>query len=230
MVPAVVDDGKSLVRAELPVTASCHGPLPPAEIFEPSSFDLFGTSLLFKESGAGICSEQHDGSLDELPEATVLDLGYGDSINVVLETFVFPFAGNNHTSLYVWSNGYLTFGTSSLDEISFPSHFDLPCIAAFGSDLDPSAGGEVLVREASGEMLTVQFKGVPIYGSSSTVSFQIDLFANGEVRLKYGAGNDPALTSVSALVGLSYGTRPPEWYHGIDLSQSGRCGEEAKEV
>ena len=41
----VVEDGKSLlVRAELPVTASCHGPPPPAELFEPGS-------LLFKAIG-----------------------------------------------------------------------------------------------------------------------------------------------------------------------------------
>ena len=243
----VVEDGKSLlVRAsELPVTASCHGPLPPAEIFEPSSFDLFGTSLLFKEHGGSCADEQHGGGLDELADATVLNLGDQDSKDVVLETFVFPFAGSNHTSVCVSSNGFLTLSggcsrisyfeysyyiASYSDYISY-AHFVHPSIAAFRSYLDPSAGGEVLVKEASGEMLTVQFKGVPIYESSNTVTFQIDLFGNGDVRLTYGAG-EPAVTSeFGALVGLSYGTRPPEWYQGIDLSQmSSLCGKEAEEV
>ena len=230
-----LEDGKSLVRAELPVTASCHGPLPPAELFEPGSFDLLGTSLLFKESGV-TCAVHHDGGLDDLADATALDLGDDDSSGVVLETFVFPFSGSNHTSVCVSSNGYLELsGVCSSDssaqvDVSFSSHFALPSIAAFRSDLDPSAGGEVLVREASGEMLTVQFKAVPIYGSSSTVIFQIDLFASGDVRLTYGAGNPAVTIDDWALVGLSYGTRPPEWYQGIDLSQSSPCGEEAEEV
>ena len=230
----VVEDGKTLVRSELPVTASCHGSMPPAELFEPGSFDLFGTSLLFKESRE-TCAEQHDGGLDELGDATVLDLGDDASSGVVLETFAFPFAGNNHTSVCVSSNGYLELsGDCSSDSsdpyVSFSSHFAHPSIAAFRSDLDPSAGGEVLVREIPGEMLTVQFNAVPIYGSSSTVSFQIDLFANGDVRLTYGAGDPAATSDVSALVGLSVGTSPLEWYQGIDLSQSSPCGEEAEKV
>ena len=231
----VVEDGKTLVRAELPVTAACHGSMPPAELFDPGSFDLFGTSLFFKEFGGGICSDQHDGGLVELGDATVLDLGDDASSGVVLETFVFPFAGSNHTSVCVSSNGYVELsGDCSSDSsdpyVSFSSHFAHPSIAAFRSDLDPSAGGEVLVREIPGEMLTVQFNGVPIYDSSSTVSFQIDLFANGDVRLTYGAGDPAATSDVSALVGLSVGTSPLEWYQGIDLSQSSPCGEEAEEV
>ena len=230
----VVEDGKTLVRAELPVTASCHGSMPPAELLDSGSFDLFGASLLFKESRE-TCAEQHGGGLDELGDATFLYLGDDASSGVVLETFVFPFAGNNHTSVCVSSNGYLELsGDCSSDSsdpyVSFSSHFAHPSIAAFRSDLDPSAGGDVLVREIPGEMLTVQFNGVPIYDSSSTVSFQIDLFANGDVRLTYGAGDPAATSDVSALVGLSVGTSPLEWYQGIDLSQSSPCGEEAEEV
>ena len=231
----VVEDGKTLVRSVLiPVTASCHGSMPPAELFDSGSFDLFGASLLFKESRE-TCAEQHGGRLDELGDATVLDLGDDASSGVVLGTFVFPFAGNNHTFVCVSSNGYLELSgdcssDSSYSDVSFSSHFAHPSIAAFRSDLDPSAGGEVLVREIPGEMLTVQFDGVPIYGSISTVSFQIDLFANGDVRLTYGAGEPAATSDVSALVGLSVGTSPLEWYQGIDLSQSSPCGEEAEEV
>ena len=229
----VVQDGKILlVRAsELPVTASCRGLLPPVELFEPHSFDLFGTSLLFRESG-GTCAKQLDGGLDELADATVLDLDYFAGSSVFLETFVFPFAGYNHTSVCVASNGYLTLGgpCSSYSSDASLSHFALPRIAAFRSYLDPGAGGEVLFREISGEILTVQFKGVPIVRSSSTVSFQIDLFANGDVRLMYGAGNPAVTSDYGALVGLSYGTRLPEWFKSIDLSQSSPCGEEADEV
>ena len=135
----------------------------------------------------------------------------------------------------VSSNGYLELSgdcssDSSYSDVSFSSHFAHPSIGHSGVDLDPSAGGEVLVREIPGEMLTVQFNDVPIYGSSSTVSFQIDMFANGDVRLTYGAGDPAATSDVSALVGLSVGTSPLEWYQGIDLSQSSPCGEEAEEV
>ena len=235
LVPVVQDGRILLVRAsELPVTVECHGPPPPVEPFDPHSFDLFGTSLLFKESG-GTCAKQIDGGLDELADATVLDLGYLAGSSVFLETFVFPFAGFNHTSVCVASDGFLTLGgdcsTYSTAAVSF-SHFAHPSIAAFRTYLDPRAGGEVLFREISGEMLTVQFNSFPIYGSSNTVSFQIDLFASGDVRLTYGAGDPAATSDYGALVGLSYGTSPPEWYSykSIDMSQSSPCDEEAQEV
>jgi hypothetical protein len=217
-----------------------------------SAFDLSGMTLVFLESGL-TCVEQRVIGLDELGDSAVaLHLGDEESSDVALTTFNFPFGGQNYSSMCLSSNGFLTMGLCLSDksqEGALSSHFSLPCVSAFRGDLDPGSGGVVLISEVSGERLTVQFIGVPMYGSSATVNFQIDLLADGKVRLVYGSGNPgDSFDSVygdgyeydygdgfnyhgnpAAIIGLSYGTTPPTWYSGIDLSQSGPCEMEEQE-
>jgi hypothetical protein len=250
----LVNDGLGHVRAKLPqipMTAVCLRPPPAMEVFI-SAFDLSGMTLVFLESGLA-CVEQRAIGLDELGDSAVaLHLGDEESSDVALETFSFPFGGQNYSSLCLSSNGFLAMGrclSDSSQEATLSSHFSLPCVSAFRGDLDPGSGGTVLISEVTGEKLTVQFIGVPMYGSSAAVNFQIDLLADGKVRMVYGFGHpgdsfgsgsgdgyeydygdgfnyhgNPA-----AIIGLSYGTTPPAWYSGIDLSQSGPCEMEEQD-
>ena len=199
-------------------------PLPVVEVFSDSNvFDLSGISLVF--NGTKTCIEPSPGKLlDDLASATRLRLGNEHSSNATLETFVFPIAGRNYSLVCVSSSGFVMLGScpTMTNETLLDLHFELPGVAAFSRDLNPRAGGEVMVQEVEGEKLTVQFKDVPVSGRSGAVSFQIDLRADGAVRVAYMPGSPVGYV---AIVGMSYGpsTLGPEGYKGVDLSRSPPC-------
>jgi subtilisin family serine protease len=134
---------------------------------------------------------------------TVHTLGAAASITVPLP-FDFPLAGPpgsaalNYSTARVYADGFLTFPGSSLATLSNPgTNRCLPMVeleqlqGVFGwwGDLDPSvAGAEVSsFRPADGPArFVVQYKDVALAGETTRrVSFQIVLYATGDVQLNY---------------------------------------------
>ena len=113
----------------------------------------------------------------------------------------FPFFNATRTALFVGSRGYLTFdqadGAVPLDADAF---FALPRLAGLAADLDPAAGGSVVVDEFS-DRLAVTFDAVPRQTGGEMVSFQIVLHATGFVDVHYLAAG----SSNAAMIGLSNG-------------------------
>eukprot|EP00873_Tetraselmis_striata_P000166 jgi/Tetstr1/420430/TSEL_011544.t1 len=194
------DSGSSglLVRTELPpplpFTTRCGGVgLPPAEVFHPESnaFDLAGTSIYFSRMGEPCLGEGDDLEREGGRDAGVVMQMRDDDCKVVeLQTLSFPFAGVEHSSVGVSSNGYVSLGgsCSQATASSLSNHFAQPGISAFLRDLNPAAGGVVRHWEVPGERLCIQFLEVPIFGrSNAAVSFQMDLHVDGVVRVVYGA-------------------------------------------
>lgn len=121
--------------------------------------------------------------------------------------------GVPYSSLYVASNGRITFGGSDgAYEESLSEHFSLPGISAFFDDLNPAEGGKVSYREES-DRVAVTYQNVPEYGTSNLNNFQIELFYDGRIRVTY-----LGMAATDAIVGVSAGSGTPLGFVETDLS------------
>jgi len=147
-----------------------------------------------------------------------LALGDDDSQEIPLG-FTFPFQGSSWMSVWVNSNGNLTFGSGDTDFSESVSDFlnGQPRIAPLWVDLSPNAGGMVTVEYNSGSV-KVDFIDVPEWPAVGSSTFSVTMYDDGTVDLEYGAvtatdgltgvteGNgaaDPGGTDLSAAVSLS---------------------------
>src|SRR5262249_11169652 len=105
----------------------------------------------------------------------------------------FPFNGTSYSSVFVNSNGNLTFGSGSIDFSESVGEFlsGPPRIAPLWDDLDPTEGGSISVTQTAGSW-TVSFQDVPEFFSPVGNTFSVTLIASGEIDIAYGAtaGND----------------------------------------
>jgi hypothetical protein len=146
------------------------------------------------------------------------------SVSIPIE-FTFPFYGVGQTTVFVSSNGLLTFGTgntafTNADLTTTPAQAS---IAAFWDDLHTGGGqpGSNVFFQVSGsgpdQRLTVQWNQIRFFTGSAagdTITFQAQLFADGRIKFNYqdlasgaAAGNDGA----SATVGIKgVGTQGPD--------------------
>ncbi|HWM28575.1 MAG TPA: PPC domain-containing protein, partial [Woeseiaceae bacterium] len=134
-------------------------------------------------------------------EGTVLTLGDDDSAEVTLP-FPFPYQGSSYGSVFVNSNGNLTFGSGDADFSQ--SVADLlsgpPRIAPLWDDLSPNAGGLIFV-ESDASSVTVTFDGVPQFFSADDNTFSVTLTDDGAVKISY-----ESVGSADNIVGLTEGT------------------------
>ena len=121
-----------------------------------------------------------------------------DSQNISLP-FTFPFYGEEYSSITVCSNGWISFGESSLESfrndhlpgVAGPS----PMLAVFWDDLTVDQGGEVFgYYDSALNVYIVQWNNVKTYEDNSNESFQAILFdpqyystptGDGEMLLQY---------------------------------------------
>jgi hypothetical protein len=117
----------------------------------------------------------------------------------------FPFGDTDHTSAYVGTNGYITFGTSAYiaySNTAFPGTSGQYIVAAFWDDIDIRNGGSITyeifesgyfldvvneylkrIRPTSFEgtwMLVASFDKVEPYSGSGENTFQIIIISDGE--------------------------------------------------
>jgi hypothetical protein len=129
------------------------------------------------------------------------------------------FYGTSYETIYIGSNGYITFVSGDVGYIeSFENHFDpLPRISALFDDLNPdplTGGGGTVSWKQLDDRIVVTFENVPEFSLSTTNSFQVEIFYNGKIRITY---LDIAVSD--GLVGLSEGYGWPLYFVESDLSQ-----------
>jgi hypothetical protein len=121
-------------------------------------------------------------------------------------SFEFPFYGNDFSSIYVSSNGYITFGAgnSSLSNYALPSTSMPPnLVAAYFDDLDTRRTGDIYFQDF-GNRAVVQFTNVAPYSGSGTLTYQMVLEENGTILFYYNTLT-ASLTSTTA--GIQNGTQ-----------------------
>lgn len=144
---------------------------------------------------------------------TRLALSDDGSLNVrPTGNMTFPFFGAYYTSFYVNANGNITFKSGdSAYAPTLANHFRRARISALFEDLNPAAGGTVSWKQA-GDHVAVTYQNVPEYKTTTTNTFQIELFTNGVIRLTY-----LKLDTMRGLVGLSRGNGVPADFQPSDL-------------
>ncbi len=115
--------------------------------------------------------------------------------------------GVAYSTLYVGSNGYITFGSgdSELSE-SLATHFNKPRVSALFDDLNPATGGTVSWKQLS-DRVAVTWQAIHEYGTTNSNNFQIELFFDGKVRITV-----LSIAATDGLIGLSRGTGTPSGF------------------
>lgn len=129
-----------------------------------------------------------------------------------------PFFGTERSSLFVGSNGYLTFGSGDSDfGESLADHFNFERISALFDDLDPTSGGAISWRQLP-DRVAVTWEAVPQFGNNDEDNMQVELFTNGMIRISW-----LVIDSTDGLAGLSQGLGTPGDFIMSDLSAYELC-------
>lgn len=127
--------------------------------------------------------------------------------------------GQNYTTYYIGSNGYITFGAGDTDYTeSLADHFNLPRISALFDDLYPPSGGTISWRQLD-DRVAVTWLNIREISTGALNTFQIEMFFNGEIHINY-----LDINISDGLAGLSAGNGLDPDYFPTDLSEMGGCG------
>ena len=189
-------------QGDIAVLDTSNGVVP-----EANAFDLRGLTIRFTPSQAGYASAPGPLALDEAARVNGSSLALQDDDATRVDIpFAFPFFGAEYRSLWVNSDGNMTFGEgdgrvaarSIARAISGP-----PRVAPLFLDLDPSRPAARVRVESRTDRLFVTWDGVPQFTASGTGRrqiFQAELAANGSMAFHYLTANVPG-----AVVGVFEG-------------------------
>jgi subtilisin family serine protease len=161
----------------------------PPVILDQGGPDAFGHEWIDSDEPGGPSVDW----IDISGAGTPVYLGDDDYAGAISIGFSFPFYENNYTSLYIGSNGVLTFGggntayeNTGIPNSSAPNNF----IALYWDDLNPSSGGSIYYyRDTSNNRFIVSFVGVPFYdwwyGGTGSATFEAVLYPDGDIYLNY---------------------------------------------
>ncbi len=129
--------------------------------------------------------------------------------------FTFNFYGTNYTSVYVCSNGFLSFTSSSTaySPASIPNTAaPNALIAPLWRDLNPSAGGTITYYSGT-DKFVVTWNAVKNYSNTSTQTFQVILYPNGQIVFQYNSVTNDVTTvrgieNNDGTAGVPYSTNP----------------------
>ena len=187
--------------------------------------DLDALALTFRPNGGPSFYGPTKTPIDSFPTdptgGLVLDFSiFGDPIRAGLfGNKTVSFYGETYDTLYIGSEGWISFGQSGNPPTTFGAHVATPQISAL--PVDATQPGSMVSYLQDAEKLVITFENVPTQGApDSPNNFQIELFFDGALRISY-LGIDPA---ISGIVGLSLGTAtggvPPADFFPSDLSNA----------
>jgi len=128
-----------------------------------------------------------------------------------------PFYGINYDTLYIASQGWISFGVPGSTPTSYGEHFAAPQISAL--PVDATQPGSMVSYLQDAEKLIITYENVPTAGSPATSNdFQVEMFFNGTLRISY-LNVDPAIVGVLGLsAGVGQGGLAPDDFVPSDLS------------
>jgi len=200
-------------------------------VVPPRKFNLKNRSLLFTPDGAryrikpaDIAFERDFG--DKLRDFLGADGQPGSGNNGYREQTLagaaFPFYEISYDTIYVGTNGYVTFGqgdtSARISAASLAS--EMPRIAPLWADLDVSNGGNIYYNRIDGRhLITWDSAREAVFGSKST--FQLVLYDDGRIAFVY-----KKIKARSSLAGISPGNSEldPQPIEFADPPDSGVVG------
>jgi hypothetical protein len=193
------------------------------ELFPSGTVDLSNTSLQFIALGPNQYLALNGPGFDNSFTAADIVPGQGDDTQVTVAVGAmgsFPFHGQAVSSIGVCSNGYLWMAPNPFNNAYVPSAADFasnsPRIAPLMHDWNFNAGGTFYwTTTPTSCMATWQNVGTfGVVGAQNT--FQVKLFANGDIVFNYGTVLNNASTGGLALTGISFGNSPTN--AGVDMT------------
>jgi hypothetical protein len=178
----------------------------PATLSAINPFDLKGKKITFTKNPQGGFNVKTGGGAVSGNQGTGIVLADDDSEQINFTNgFNFQFYGTTYNSVFINSDGNLTFkqaDTDITDRNISRIIIGPPRIAPFFQDMNPSARGQVRVLQSSTKF-TVTWNDVSQFLDSGTNSntFQINLFKNGNIEFIYSTRIDTR----AAVVGISQG-------------------------
>ncbi|MEM1054392.1 MAG: M36 family metallopeptidase [Bacteroidota bacterium] len=141
---------------------------------------------------------------------TSVSLGDDTGSSAIPLPFTFRFYGQEKSSVYIASNGFLTFtnagmvGSASYNNTNMPNaSAPSDMIAMLWDDLIPPTAGTIHYQDMGDGRFIVQFTGVPHWNNSAEVNtFQAILYDDGTILLQYLDLNDDASNPNSHTVGI----------------------------
>ena len=153
-----------------------------------SPFDLpLPTNLTFTPTATGFNVAFAAASLDP-GIGGALPLGDDDTENVPLG-FAFPFLGASYASIFVNSDGNITFGAGDSASTARDAARLIggpPRVAPLLNDLNPEAGGTINASVRV-DRVVVTWTNVPEFGTTNANTFQVTLFASGQITYTYAS-------------------------------------------
>ncbi len=172
--------------------------------------DLLGKSLVFEPNGGlsyyGLTTEDLGDAFPTDPAGGLLldfaDLGDPIAARPFGDAETVPFYGVNYDTLYISSEGWISFGEPGNSPDSLGNHFRIPQISLF--PLDATLPGSMVSYLQDDEKLVITYENAPTPGApASPNDVQIELYFNGKMTLNY-LDVDPA---ASGVIGLSVGNQ-----------------------
>ena len=116
--------------------------------------------------------------------------------------FSFPFFGDEYTTAYVSSNGYVNFGSGASEYSNSDSGLiAAKRIAVIWDDLKTNeSGNDIFIYEGIPGQVTIRWDAVT-YSGSNPCEFSVTLYSDGLIQVHYGPGN----TGLSPTIGVSNG-------------------------
>ena len=127
--------------------------------------------------------------------------------------------GTQYTSFWVSDNGYVTFGSGDGTYTeSLAQHFALPRIAPLFDDLSVDDPPGSVTWQQFDDRVVVSYVNVPEYSSTSSNTFQIEMFFDGRITINF-----LQVDATDGIVGLSQGLGLSPDFLATDLSNMGAC-------
>lgn len=164
--------------------------------------DIHGIGVRFSRNASGGYDISRTSGAFQTPLGSALNLGDDDTREVALG-FTFPFYAKSHGSVFMNSDGNLTFEESDTETSARDLARHLtgpPRLSVFFTDLDPSQGGRVLVHSA-GDRFTATWCGVRAFESVRTTTAQVSVLPDGAIEMRWGS----EVNIPDVIVGLSPG-------------------------
>eukprot|EP00958_Prasinococcus_capsulatus_P028601 scaffold7020_cov430-Prasinococcus_capsulatus_cf.AAC.8 len=168
---------------------ACPGDFPRCRPVAPTEMvsNLDFSSLKFIPDGDShytVC-EANDTTLVDFSTHSTHSLGDDDFVNIGQFTLKFYSSGPVTKTVYVGSNGYITFGSGDTAwQPTISAHFALPRLSVMFVDLDPtSSQGRVHTYQDSAKIV-VTWNRLVYYGSSTVNTFQAIIYASGELEAR----------------------------------------------
>ena len=186
--------------------ADVQGESYPPVITDAGGPDNFGYTWIDSDEQGGPTFEWVDISSIGVP----VTLGDDASAGPFDLGFDFSYYGNDFSSLYICSNGFLSFtsNSSSLANVGIPTAAEPNnLLAVFWDDLNPSAAGQVYYYSDPGHgRFIVSYDGVPHYSNSGSLFFQVILNQDGSIVYQYLSMDDGGHGNNGATIGIENAT------------------------